>query len=163
MEKASKVSFREGVWLEDSSELLPWDASIEQLKRIGNPNAYGRTLVRWSGRKCFDGLSCSLEASFDSIPDKYSVNTTKLRHVTISFDSLEHESQFQLYERVLKKLILLFGNPKDFTHESWNQMKLPFVEWDMDDVLLVHMVFERFGPIAVTELWHQPIPDWRIK
>jgi hypothetical protein len=38
---------------------------------------------------------------------------------------------------------------------------LPFTEWDLTDVLVVLMVFERFGEYCIGEVWHKPLPDWR--
>src|SRR5262245_6351174 len=55
---------REGIWLEDVDELIPWDTKLEDLRHLRSPTVLDRGTslhLRWKNHLCL-GLRCDVSA-----------------------------------------------------------------------------------------------------
>jgi hypothetical protein len=156
-----------GILLEDSGILLPWNAQLKHLRKTGTPNVQrerGRTTLYWNDRRFLGGLSGSIEAAFDLAPssDESEADPNdgkRLRFVSFDLDSEPKETPRQQYLRIKRRLTRSLGKPSRAGEDpAWN---LPLAEWNLARVLLVWMVFERFGEYCVGEVWRKPLPKWR--
>lgn len=154
----------EGIWFENIDTLLPWNARLEDLKQIGSPEVRiepDRTVLHWRKQRWLDGLDCTISATF------YHNSATHLSHnsrnglqlVNYHLYLPSEEKTRETYVRIKEALARRLGKPTaDYAAYRYG---LPLAEWDFEHVLVVLMVFERFGEYLVGEVWHKPLPQWR--
>jgi hypothetical protein len=157
----------EGILLEDSDTLLPWDAPLGDLRKTGKPDvqrARGRTTLFWNDRRFLGGLAGGIEAGFNLKPapdegDEDPNDGKRLRLVDFYPDPAPKETPRRQFVRVQRRLTRSLGKPSRAGEDP--VMRLPIAEWDLADVLVVWMVFERSGEYCVGEVWRKPLPRWR--
>ena len=155
-----------GLFLEDEKVLLPWSSSLEELKSLSSPTivSHSKTVIElfWYDRKFLNSLIGTVSAKFDlSVDHELQLNSIEgLKGIDLSLQQKSFDPRAE-YQRIHTRLTNLFGEPSE-DHEDY-QFGLPLAEWDLEEVLVVHMVFERFGEYCVTEIWRKPLPAWRVK
>ncbi len=157
----------DGIFLEDTGTLLPWNTQLDHLKKIGSPEVRiesDRAVLHWRKRRWLDGLECTISAKFyhDSETRSNTQTTAQgLRLVNYHVHSPSEENARESYVRIKDALVQRLGKPtadyEDYEHG------LPLAEWDFEQVLVVLMIFERFGEYLVGEVWRKPLPKWRVQ
>ncbi|NPA26491.1 MAG: hypothetical protein GXO36_02670 [Chloroflexi bacterium] len=158
-----------GIYLEDIGELLPWGTPLGELYNIANPIVQkGRDVIRlyWNNHSILGGIKSQIEASFYmNRPDLLDFPNAKgtLEMVSLNFYNSEQIHARQQHQQLKDKFIRALGKPSFDGMGEAPFSDLPYTEWDLDDVLVVLKVFERFGEYCVGKIWHKPLPAWRAK
>jgi hypothetical protein len=157
-----------GILLEDTETLLPWGAPLRKLRRLGKPRV-GRLTDRvrlfWNDHVLFGGLRCQVEATFwRNQPDS---SKTSNKDGCIDFVFLNFPNSISLNPRLqhadLKaQLTRALGLPTFDGNDDYPFSDLPFTEWNLDTALVELAVVERFGKYCIGEVWHKPLPYWRV-
>jgi hypothetical protein len=157
-----------GILLEDSDVLLPWGAPLPDLRKTGRPDLYrerGVTTLSWKDRRFLGGLAGAVEAEFNRTPapegEEDPNDEGRLRVVNFYIDPEPRETPRRQHLRVQKRLSRSLGKPSRAGEDP--TMHLPIAEWDLARVLVVWMVFERFGEYCVGEIWQKPLPRRRTE
>jgi hypothetical protein len=155
-----------GILLEDSDTLLPWGAALADLRKAGKPDVFrerGATTLAWKDRRFLGGLAGAVEAEFNRTAaprgEEDPNDGGRLRVVNFYVDPEPREWPRRQYLRVKRRLSRSLGKPSRAGEDP--TMDLPIAEWDLARVLVVWMVFERFGEYCVGEIWRKPLPRWR--
>ncbi len=159
----------EGIFLENTGVLIPWNASLMDLKKIGKPkiqkDADSLTLYWQKEHLWLGGLTTYFNTTFfDSkyalrlSNDKYTNHNLSLEFINFSTPDAGKSPRTE-FERVKEHITNRLGQATaDYKDKN---LGLPLVEWHIQGILIVFMVFERFGEYCVGEVWHNP-PSWRI-
>jgi hypothetical protein len=159
----------DGIFFEDTGILLPWNASLKDLRKIGKPKIRkeaDKTHLYWQEEHLWlDGLRAYFNTTF--FDSKYAIGLARSEHINqnlsmglINFSTSDGAKSPRLeFERVKAHLMRTLGQPTFFAEDY--KFGLPLVEWHIQEILLVFMVFERFGEYCVGEVWHNP-PAWRL-
>lgn len=157
-----------GILVEDIDILLPWGASKDELRNIANPvlqESSDRLRLYWNDHIVFGGIRSQVEAVFyrnrADLLDHPNAND-KLNIVSLNFYPDSNLKPREQHELLKKDFIKALGKPSFDDIGEAPFFGLPFTEWDLPDALVVLMVFERFGEYCLGEIWHKPLPDWRI-
>jgi len=116
----------------------------------------------WNDHIILGGIKSQIEATFyikAGLPH-YNANG-RLNVVSLNFYNTDELDAREHHERLKTGFIHALGVPTfDGTGET-PFSDLPFTEWDLPNVLVVLMVFERFGEYCTGEVWRKPLPGWR--
>lgn len=157
----------QGIFLEDIDTLIPWGASANNLRKIARPRVdVQRSSIRlnWMKHKILGGIQVGIEAmlSEDPMLRSKTVNDHGLKLVSLGFYNPEMLDPRQEHQDLKARLSAQLGKPTYDGTGSEPDSGLPFTEWDLAEVLVVLMVFERFGEYCVGEIWRKPLPAWRV-
>lgn len=142
-----KLSLDKGLLLEDLNELLPWNADMEALRRIGSPELVesgDKVRLCWKGRTFLSGLEgviCSQE--WDRRNPRKRLRMITLRGFMGQSDPLE---SFRLH---LAHLAPLLGHPFEVCPQPgrscWPADEYPSCTWPLGQITVDLAVFDRFG------------------
>jgi len=156
-----------GIFLEDVNTLLPWGASKDELRNISNPvlqESKDRIRLYWNEHKIFSGIKSQVEVAFyknrTDLLDHPNANDN-LNFVSLNFYNTNNLDSREQYKRLKTDFVRALGTPTFDSTEEAPFSDLPFTEWDLADVLVVLMVFERFGEYCIGEVWRKPLPARR--
>lgn len=156
-----------GIFLEDVNTLLPWDAPKDELCNIANPireESNDRFRLYWNEHILFGGIKTQVEAIFykenKNVPNHPNAKG-RLHIVELNFYNTEKLNPREQYERLKTGFIQAIDMPSFERKAETGPFEQPFAEWDLQDVLVVLMVFEHFGEYCVGEIWHKPLPAYR--
>ena len=142
-----------GIFFEDTGSLLPWGAPFSEVLKIDNPETFDRetTLVlRWSKKKWLDGLRCTVISTYYRDWQR----TDKLQvfgEADLSFHLGDPSEPFEEHRLTVEALSDRLGDP---TEEVVIYDTYPHAEWQLGEVNLTHMVFERFGAYCTSHVKH---------
>ena len=131
------MDIQRGVQIDKPFIFVPWDIDVEQLLALFEPNALKQVTDKYYTIACelFDGLSCYLGFHFTS-----GINEVlrELEFFRDRYDDLQWS--FKDFQSHLEKT---FGQP-----DERYPMEDSFggCHWLFNDTLIVHRVFDRFGP-----------------
>ncbi len=157
-------SLDQGIYLEDINTLIPWGASIDQLSKIANPvlqKSKDRIQLFWNDHIILGGIRTQIEATFymDRTVLPHCNENGRLNVVSLNFYNTDNLDPREHYKRLKTDFIRTLGVPTFEGTASFSY--LPFAEWDLPKVLVVLMVFERFGEYCTGKVWRKPLPGWR--
>lgn len=159
----------EGIFFEDAGILLPWNASLKDLRKIGKPKIQkeaDKVHLYWQEEHPWlDGLRAHFNTTLHD--SKYAIGLAKSEHINqnLSMELINFSTSDgaklprQEFERVKAHITGVFGQPTFYAEDY--KYGLPLAEWHVQEILIVFMVFERFGEYCIGEVWHNP-PAWRI-
>jgi hypothetical protein len=137
---AGDAPFRlsEGLVLERSGVLLPWDAEDDDLRRLGSPLPGGPWLV-WRYESVLGGLVADIRV-FLSLPRPHTF------FLDPNFASLPVSAR-EVYPDMVSELEERFGPPHASTvdEQLWEPENYPWIRWLWKDVTLSLRIQERFG------------------
>jgi len=159
----------EGVLLEDVGLLIPWNSTLKDLKKLASPKTRKESdkfHLHWNKtHHWLSGLECYFNTTF--FDSKYSVKLANdaqtNQNLSLDFMNFSTPDSGKTprteFERVKEHISRVLGRPTA-NYENY-KFGLPLVEWHIQEILIVFMVFERFGEYCLGEIWHNP-PDWRL-
>jgi len=151
------LKLRQGIFLEDNKELLPWHCITATARMIMGVESYKtdkRTLV-WEDRVILGGTLCALHGKFVRGEDNPAERC--LRYV-LFYPSLQ---QLKVNANAAYNMIRLdlqnhLGTPTAFSHGI---EMYPFTQWENSDILLILKISgHKPGETLVGEIWRKPIP-----
>jgi hypothetical protein len=156
-----------GILLEDINILLPWGISKDELQYIAKPvlqESRDRICLYWNGHLILGDIKTQIEAVFyrgrSDLRDHPNANGD-LHMVSLNFKNIEKLDPRKQHDHLKTQFIHALGKPSFDDAGETAISNLPFTEWDLADVLVVLMVFERFGEYCTGEIRHKPLPAWR--
>ena len=158
----------DGIYIENKNILIPWNSKVEKLEKTDSPKksqSEDRISLGW--QKDYTWLG-GLQSSFHTI-FYFSSGAGKVNIISEGLRMMEFytkgggTSPRTEYPKVKEYICDVLGKPTKEESPDYTHYKLPIVEWDLDDVFFVYMIFERFGEYCVGEVWHKPIPSWRLR
>ncbi|PTQ93130.1 hypothetical protein C8P68_1092 [Mucilaginibacter yixingensis] len=131
------MDIQRGIQIDKPSIFVPWDVDVEQLSVLFKLNPLKRVTDKYYTIACelFDGLSCYLGFHFKPGTNE---SLRELEFFRDRYDDLQWS--FEDFQSHLEKV---FGLPDE---------RYPIEEgfsgghWLFNDTLIVHRVFDRFGP-----------------
>ena len=164
----NSLQLERGILLEDIAILLPWGASPRSLRRLGKQQV-GRLTDRvrlfWTGHILLGGLKCQVEATFwknQPASSKISNMNDCLELVFLNFPASISINPRVQHTDLKAQLTRVLGWPTFDGNGEYPDSDLPSTEWNLEAALIVLNVVERFGEYCVGEIWHKPLPTWRV-
>ena len=139
-----KIPFRldQGIYFEDSKQMLYWGESFELIKNIDNPiiSEDGDSL-KWLGKLCFGGQKIDIILYKNQYTNKDGI----LEFVTIEE---ENDTQFSIYKTVEKYSLFFkkyFGEPSQTKTYNGRTTEL----WNLNDLQIILGIGERFTDFLI--------------
>jgi hypothetical protein len=140
-EESPEAPFRlsEGLFLERSGVLLPWDAELRDLRGMGAPRSAGPYLL-WEGERFLGGLAGSVSVHM-GVPDP----------LVFFLQCVPPGPARDVYPDMRSTLEERFGSPHsaEVDEQLWAPEGYPWVQWCWGDVGLSLRIQERFGEALV--------------
>jgi len=139
-----EIPFRldEGIYFEDSKQMLFWGDSFELLQKIDNPKVSedGETL-KWFGKLCFGGQKLNITIFKNQYTNKNGVLEN------VSFEE-ENETQLSIYKTAEKYSAFFekyFGEPSQVKTTYGRTTEL----WNINDLQIILGIGERFTDFLI--------------
>ena len=150
-----KIPFRldEGIYFEDSGQVIRWTESLDIIKNIDNPEiAADGTVLKWLGKICFNGQKVNVTV----IKDRY--YNTDGQFAFVSFEQVENDV-WGFYKKYSEYFKTLFGTPIEFKYDEHDR---PTELWNIGDVQILLGIGERFTEFEIFSI-HKGQIFWTLK
>ena len=150
-----KIQFRldEGIYFEDSGQILRWTDNLDKIKSIDNPNisADGKVL-KWFDKICFGGQKVNVTI----VMNEYYNTDGQLAFV--DFEQ-ENNDVLGFYKKYSDYFGTLFGPPTEFKDDGHDR---PTQLWNIDDLQIIIGVGDRFVEYEIFSI-HKGQIFWTLK
>ena len=148
-----QFKLNEGIFFEDSGQMLRWGEKIDSFKSIDSPetSSSGQTLV-WKNKTCLGGQKLSIQISQDS----YQNNDGRFQFADFSEEQEKANESAKKYSKFFKTV---FGNPTEYSKDDWGH----WTElWNLDDLQIIIGTADRFGTYLIFGI-HKGKKFWSLK
>ena len=150
-----KIPFRldEGIYFEDTGNILTWNETIEHFKNIDNPEiSVGGNILHWHDKSCFGGQIVNVTI----VIDKYHNTKGCLEFINFEQGRNNPRGVFDKYSNLFKEYL---GEPNEKTDDGYGR---PTELWTINDLQIIVGVGERFVEYEIFGI-HKGKPFWTLK
>ena len=149
-----KLPFRleEGIYFEDSEQILLWNENFETLSKIDNPKiSDSGKMLTWENKKCLGGQILDISISQDGIQNKGDFD-----FVHFEASKIDPHEMFKKYSNYFKSI---FSNPDEMRDDGYGN---PTELWNLNDLQIIVGVGERFMEYQIFGI-HKGEKYWRLQ
>lgn len=140
MEKPFRLE--EGIYFEDTKQILAWGESIEQLKKIDNPEiSKNGDILKWFGKSCFGGQKLNVTVYKNQYTNKKGILEL------INFEEVK-ESQLTIHktaEKYSAVFVKIFGKPSQTNTQNGRITEL----WNINGLQIILGIGENFTEFLI--------------
>jgi len=140
-----EIPFRlaEGIYFEDSKHILHWLDTLENIKKIDNPEINGdATVLKWKNKTCFDGQKVDVIVVVNS-----DTNQNGLLE-TVDFSSNETDP-WETYRKFSSHFKGYIGQSNEHKDDGYGR---PTELWNCDNLQIIIGVGERFVEFEIFKI-----------
>jgi hypothetical protein len=139
-----EIPFRldEGIYFEDSKQMLYWGESFEDILKVDNPEiSEDGNSLKWKGKICFGGQKLNIIAN----KSQYINENGVLESVTLEEENETAESIYKTAEKYSELFEDYFGQPSQ-TKTLYNRTT---ELWNINDLQIILGIGERFTDFLI--------------
>ena len=148
------IPFRleEGIFFEDTGNLLAWGRDIKYLKEIDNPEvSEDGKLINWKNKLCFGGLKLNITIRVDNNLNKNGL----LAFVEFSSSQNRAREAYKIHSSTFRKLL---GEPTDIQKDLYD---FETILWTFGELQIIIGLVDKYTEYEVFGI-HKGKPYWSL-
>ncbi|HEY0056897.1 MAG TPA: hypothetical protein VGB63_16220 [Pedobacter sp.] len=150
-----KIPFRlnEGIYFEDTGNILLWNDTLENIKEIDNPELGANgSVLKWFDKLCFAGQRVNVTISVN----EYHNTNGILEFVNFEQGRNDPHGVYQKFSMLFKEHL---GEPSETSDDGFGR---PTALWTINDLQVIIGIGERFMEYEIFGI-HKGKPFWTLK